>query len=120
MTKRTTAKQIRNKGNGIVTINGREYKIALNMGVLGELEDIYGSIDLAMKELQSQKIKAMINLMYAVMIQEEGNEDLTPKKVGKMLDMQFINDIIDKTGAAMLNSFGEVEKEEEDENPGEK
>lgn len=118
MPKRVTSKQLRNKGNGKVTVNGREYEIAMNMGVLGELEEIYGSIDLAMKDIQDKKIKAITNLMYAVMVQEEGNEDLTPRKVGKMLDMNFINDIYDKAGKAMINSFGEAEQEDENEEPG--
>lgn len=113
--KNVTAKQLKNKGNPNVTVQGRKYEISLNMGVLGELEEIYGNIDKAMKELQAKKIKAYINFMYAIMVLEEGNEDLTPKKVGKMLDTNFINDLIEKTGTAMLNSFGEAEEDENEE-----
>ena len=41
------------------------------------------------------------------MVQEDGNEDLTPKKVGKMLDMDFINELTGKMGKAMVDGFGE-------------
>lgn len=114
MQKRVTAKQLKSKKiDNKVTVKGREYEITMNMGVLAELEDIYGDVNTAMKALQSKKVRAYIDFMYAIMVLEDGNENLTRKEVGKMLDANFINDLIEKTGAAMKNSFGEAEEKED-------
>jgi hypothetical protein len=112
--KKITAKQLKtDKKEQIVKVDGREYTISFNLGVLGELEDIYGDMDMALAELQKGKIKAITNFMYAIMIQEEGNENLTIRKVGKMLDQNFIDEIIGKMGEAMKNDFGVAEENED-------
>jgi len=111
---KTTAKQLKSKkAEQTVKVDGREYTISFNFGVMGELEEIYGDIKRALEELQKGKVKAITSLMYAIMIQEEGNENLTIKKVGKMLDVNFINEITSKMGKAMKSDFGEVNEKEE-------
>ena len=115
-TKKITGKQLRNKNvDTKVTIGGREYEITFNMGVLAELEDIYGSVEKAMDALNKQSVKSIINLMYAVMKQEDGNEDLTVRQVGKMLDLNFMEEIIRKSGIAINKDFGESESQENSE-----
>ena len=112
--KRVTAKQLKGKkAEQIIKVGGRDYIISFNFGVMGELEEIYGDINIALAELQKGKIKSIINLMYAIMSQEDGNEDLTVKKVGKMLDQNFMSEITSKMGKAMRNDFGEAEEKEE-------
>lgn len=112
-TKKTTAKQLRNKNvETKVNIDGKEYELTFNFGVLGELEDIYGSIDKALNEIQQGKVKAITNFIYANMIQEDENENLTVKQVGKMLDMNFIVELTSKMGKAIENSFGKTEGNE--------
>lgn len=112
--KKIKAKQLKNKNiDNKVIVQGREYEINMNLGVLAELEDIYGDVDKAMKSLQSKKIRPYIDFMYAIMIQEDGNEKLTRKEVGKMLDTDFISNLIGKTEVAMKNSFGEAEEKED-------
>lgn len=111
--KKVKGKQLKNKKNdNKVIIKGREYEITLSLGVLAELEDIYGDVDAAMKALQSKKVRPYIDFMYAIMVLEDGNENLTRREVGRMLDMDFINDLIGKTEVAMKNSFGEAEENE--------
>jgi len=111
--KKITAKQLKtNRKEQIIKIGGREYVISFNFGVMGELEDIYGDIKIALEEIQKTKIKAIINLMYAIMVQEEGNENLTIKQVGKMLDQNFMSEITSKMGKAIANDFGEENVDE--------
>lgn len=113
-TKKANAKQLKNKNMDTkMNIGGREYELTFNFGVLGELEDLYGSVDKALNELQKGKVKAITSWIYANMILEDGNEDLNINKVGKMLDMDFINELIKKMGIAMENSFGKTEGNEE-------
>lgn len=114
MAKKVTAKQLKSSKEQAIRIGGREYKISFNFGVLGELEEIYGDINKALTELQKGKVKALTNLMYAVMKQEEGNEDLTVRQVGKMLDMDFINELTGKMGKALIDGFGETEETSEE------
>lgn len=114
-TKKVTAKQLKtNKKEQIIKIDGREYIISFNFGVMGELEEIYGDINTALSELQTGRIKAITALMYAIMVQEDGNEDLTIRKVGKMLDQNFMNEITGKMGKAMQSDFGEAEEVNEE------
>lgn len=114
MAKKVTAKQLKaNKKEQTISVNGREYVISFNFGVMGELEEIYGDINTALNELQKGKVKALTNLMYAIMVQEDGNEDLTVRQVGKMLDMDFINEFTGKMGKAMVDGFGEAEEKED-------
>lgn len=114
-TKKVTAKQLKtNKKEQIIKIDGREYTISFNFGVMGELEEIYGDINTALEELQKGKVKALTNLMYAIMKQEDGNEDLTIRQVGKILDIDFINEIQGKMGKAIQSDFGEVEETNEE------
>lgn len=109
------AKQLKsNKKEQVIKIGGRDYTISFNFGVLGELEEIYGDINTALTELQKGKVKALTNFMYAVMVQEEGNEDLTVRQVGKMLDMDFINELTGKMGIAMLDGIGAKEENNEE------
>lgn len=115
MARKVTAKQLKTTNKEqIIKVDGREYKVSFNFGVMGELEEIYGDINKALTELQAGKIKALTNLMYAIMVQEDGNENLTPKKVGKMLDMDFINELTGKMGKAMIDGFGEAEETNEE------
>ena len=114
VTKKITAKQLKtNKKEQIVKVDGREYVISFNFGVMGELEDIYGDINTALAELQLGKIRAIQNLMYAIMLQEEGNENLTVRQVGKMLDQNFIDEIVGKVSKAMQNDFDAAEENED-------
>lgn len=114
MARKVTAKQLKtNKKEQSIKVAGREYTISFNFGVMGELEEIYGDINIALSELQKGKVKALTNLMYAVMKQEEGNENLTVREVGKMLDMDFINELTGKMGKALLDGFGEAEVKED-------
>lgn len=114
-TKKVTAKQLQtNKKEQTIKVDGREYTVSFNFAVLGELEEIYGDINKALAELQNGKIKAITNFVYAIMKPEDGNENLTPLQVGKMLDMNFINEIQGKMGKAMIDGFGEAEETNEE------
>ncbi len=113
--KRITAKQLKtNKKEQVVKVGGRDYTVSFNFGVMGELEEIYGDVNTALAELQKAKIKAITNLMYAIMKQEDGNENLTIRQVGKMLDQNFMSEITCKMGKAMKNDFGESEETNEE------
>ena len=112
-TKKVTAKQLKNKNaDTILTIDGKDVELTFNFGVLGELEDIYGSIDKALMEIQSGKVKAITNFIWANMVQDD--DTITVKQVGKMLDMNFIQEMMAKMGKAMNNSFGTIEGNSED------
>jgi len=112
--KKITAKQLKsNKKEQVVKVAGRDYTVSFNFGVMGELEEIYGDVNTALAELQKAKIKAITNLMYAIMKQEDGNENLTIRQVGKLLDQNFMSEITSKMGKAMQNDFGEETKEKD-------
>lgn len=108
-TKKITAKQLKGHNNKI-KVDGRDYELDINFNVLAELEDEYGSVETGLIELQKGTVKAIRLMMYAIMTQEQCNENLTIKEVGKKLNSEFMNEITSKLGKSMKDSFGESEE----------
>lgn len=94
-----------------ITVGGKEYKLTLDFNVMAELEEIYGDFNLALNDILNMKIKAIRAFIYAIIKAEDEDEDLTIKKVGKMLDMNFITDFLNKMGEVLKNDMPEKTEE---------
>lgn len=101
---------LKTKKNDIQTIEvgGKTYPIVFDFNVLSELEDVYEDISKAFEDLERKKVKAIRALVYSLVKVE--HENVTLKEVGKMLDMSFINQFIEKAGLALNNDMPEVEE----------
>lgn len=97
-----------------MSIGGKDYKLTLNFNVLAELEDIYGDIPKALDDMMNMKVKAIRALIYAIMKDADDDDNLTLKQVGKMLDLNFIQDFVKKMGVVLNNDMPEKSEDAED------
>jgi hypothetical protein len=72
-----------------------------------ELEEIYGDINKAFKGLEQLKMRPIRDMIWAGLIHED--ENLTPKQVGKMLNMANMQEIAAKIVEALGISLPEPE-----------
>ncbi|URZ06767.1 hypothetical protein [Clostridium felsineum] len=86
-------------------LDGKEYKIVMDFNVLSELEEIYGNIDKAFDDIQALKIKALRAVIYSIVKAE--NENVTLKEIGKKLDIDFIENFVEKMGIVLNDSMPE-------------
>jgi hypothetical protein len=75
----------------------RQLKFTLN--AMAELEDKYGTIDDAMKKLDSGSMKAIRFMLWAGLMHED--DALTETQVGDMLEMQDLQEIAEKLNKTM-------------------
>ncbi len=85
------AREIKVKSVPIVLDKPRTLKFDLNAFI--ELEDLYGSIEDTLREMQEgkNKIKAIRAVLWAGLIHED--ENLTPKQVGAMIDLGKLEEV---------------------------
>ena len=89
-----------------ITLNdGVEREIRFTLNAMAELEDRYGSVDAAFKALDSGSIKAARCVLWAGLL--DGDESLTEQQVGKLIDIQLMNNIMEELGAALGDDMPE-------------
>ena len=83
-----------------ITLNdGVEREIRFTLNAMAELEDRYGSIDDAFKELDKGSIKAARCIMWAGLMHSD--DSLTEQQVGNLIDMDCLQDIFEKVSSAI-------------------
>ena len=83
-----------------ITLNdGVEREICFTLNAMAELEERYGSVDAAFAALNTGSVKAVRCLLWAGMI--DTDENLTEQQVGKLIDIDCLNRIMDDLSAAM-------------------
>ncbi len=76
-----------------VTLNdGVERELRFTLNAMAELEDKFGSIDAAFKALEDGSIKAARFILWAGLL--HGDETLTEKQVGDLIDMSSLGIIM--------------------------
>ena len=91
-----------------VTLNGVERTVKYDLNSFAVLEEIYGSVDNAMKVLETGSIKAVRTILWAGLIHEELGDDGTPKisqiQVGSWIGLGDLETISKAVKAAMDTS----------------
>lgn len=83
-----------------ITLNdGVEREIRFTLNAMAELEDRYGSVDAAFAALDSGSIKAARCVLWAGLL--DGDENLTEQQVGKLIDINLMNKIMEDLGRAL-------------------
>lgn len=80
--------------------DGVEREIRFTLNAMAEMEDRYGSVDEAFKKLDEGSIKAARFILWAGFLHLE-DESLTEKRVGNLIDIELLNDIMASMAAAM-------------------
>lgn len=83
-----------------ITLNdGVEREIRFTLNAMAELEDRYGSVDAAFKALDAGSIKAARCVLWAGLL--DTDESLTEQQVGKLIDLDCMNRIMESLASAL-------------------
>lgn len=101
-------------GKKIKVVNRKERNLFFDFNALIELEKKYGSVSAAMSGIKDLKIENMRDMIWAGLLHED--ETLTPKQVGKWLNMgnvEYIAEtIMEAMGVQMPKPEGEPQSGE--------
>lgn len=101
-------KDVKSKAVKITLTDGVERTIKFTLNAMAELEDRYGSVDEAFKQLDNNSIKAVRCILWAGLIHED--PDLTEQQVGNLIDIQYIQELMASLGEAFDADMPEPEK----------
>jgi hypothetical protein len=106
---------MKNKVVKITLLDGVERKIKFDLNAMAELEDRYGSVQAAFDMLDKNSIKAVRFILWAGLIHED--PDLTEQKVGSLIDMPYLQNLMSTLGQAFQADMPEQTEEPEVTNP---
>ena len=101
-------KDVKPKAVKITLTDGVERTIKFTLNAMAELEDRYGSVEEAFKQLDNNSIKAVRCILWAGLIHED--PDLTEQQVGNLIDIQYMQELMASLGEAFDADMPEPEK----------
>ena len=101
-------KDVKSKAVKITLTDGVERTIKFTLNAMAELEDRYGSVEEAFKQLDNNSIKAVRCILWAGLIHED--PDLTEQQVGNLIDIQYMQELMASLGDAFDADMPEAEK----------
>lgn len=108
-------KDVKSKAVKITLTDGVERTIKFTLNAMAELEDRYGSVEEAFKQLDNNSIKAVRCILWAGLIHED--PDLTEQQVGNLIDIQYMQELMASLGEAFDADMPEPEKLPENAEP---
>lgn len=96
----------------ITLSDGVERTIKFTLNAMAELEDRYGSVEEAFKQLDNNSIKAVRCILWAGLIHED--PDLTEQQVGNLIDIQYMQKLMASLGDAFDADMPDADKLTED------
>lgn len=109
--KRVTGKDLQTQSTTI-ELKGKKYDMNFDLNAMAELEDIFGSLQIAIAELKKKKLKAVRSFLYAVL--KSTDESLTEFEVGRLIDMNNFTTIERSITKLINNAFEEGEEDEKE------
>ena len=109
--KRVTGKDLQVQTTKI-ELKGRVYEMNFDLNAMAELEDIFGTLQIAIAELKKKKLKAVRSFLYAVL--KSTDESLTEFEVGKLIDMNNFTSIEKAITKLINNAFEEDENDDKE------
>lgn len=91
--------------------DGVEREICFTLNAMAELEDRYGSVDKAFKAMDEGSIKAARFVLWAGL--HDSDESLTEMQVGKLIDMELMNNLMKDLAGALGEDLGEEDSSED-------
>lgn len=109
--KRVTGKDLQAQSTTI-ELKGKKYDMNFDLNAMAELEDIFGSLQIAIAELKKKKLKAVRSFLYAVL--KSTDENLTEFEVGRLIDMNNFTSIEKAITKLINNAFEEGEEDDKE------
>ena len=103
----SNVKDVKSKDIKITLNDGVERTIKFTLNALAELEDRYGSVDEAFKQLDNNSIKAVRCVLWAGLIHED--PELTEQQVGNLIDIQYMQELMSSLNDAFDSNMPESE-----------
>lgn len=101
------------KDEGVKIMLDKERELRFDLNALEALEEQGISIDKAFAALETRSVKMCKALLYATLVhEEEGNEDFTPKFVGRIVGVGDILMAFDKLSESLMKSMPENDDDE--------
>ena len=92
-------REVRPRVKTITLNDGVEREVRFTLNAMAELEDRYGSVDAAMAALDANSFKAVRCALWAGLLY--GDDSLTEKQVGDLIDIGCLGDIMNTLSEAM-------------------
>lgn len=102
-------KQVRRNKIKVVLSDGVERELKFSLNAMADLEDKYGTVDNAFKELEEGHITAVRYILWAAL--RDDDESLTERQVGGLIELSSIGDIMKAMNSAATGDMPEPEKE---------
>lgn len=102
-------KEVKRQPVKITLTDGVERELKFTLNALAELEERYGTVDEAFEQLNKNSIKAVRCIMWAALIHED--DTLTEQQVGNLIDIDYLEDLMNSLGAAMGEDLPEPEQD---------
>lgn len=93
---------------GILINLDKERYLLFDLNAFCDLEDRYGTIEKAMNEMQKGSIKAIRYMLYLGLLNED--ENLTEKKVGRLININNLQNVMQRLTAAMAISSPKIDE----------
>lgn len=97
------------KKAGVKIMLDKERIISFDFNALVDIEEKYGSLDKGLGRLENPKMKDIRYLLYLTL--KGDDETLTEKKVGQLITLQNMNEVIDALSKALEETMPEVDEE---------
>jgi len=98
---------VKYKGAKIV-LDGKEYTLRFDLNAFAELEEIYGSVEEALKKMEEGSLKAIRSLIWVGLLHQ--NEHLTQKQVGSMITFNNLEELGKALAEAMEGAMPKIEQ----------
>lgn len=106
---------VKRKPVTIVLSDGKERHLKYTLNALVEIEDKYGTVDAGFALLDKGSIKAARFILWAGLIHED--PELTEVEVGALMDMAYMQELMQTMGSAMKSDVAAPENGNESSSP---
>ena len=110
---------VRNKTVKITLNDGVERNIKFTLNALAELEEKYGSVQVAFDKLEKENsMKALRAILWAGFLHE--TPELTEQQVGNLIDLAYMQELVESLNVALENDMppnnGPIQEDAQDPN----
>lgn len=98
------------KKAGTKILLDKERIISFNFNTLIGIEEKYGSVEKGLGNLENPKMKDIRYLLYLAL--KDNDKDLTEEKVGEMIALHRVDEVVEALTNAIEKSFPEADEEE--------